>query len=97
MGSKRRIAKDILRIVLKNRQKNQLFVEPFVGGCNITSLVTGPRLASDSDSDLISMWKAASFGWMPPRTFTEDQYNEIKSSQESPLKGYAAFALSYGG
>lgn len=97
MGSKRRIAKDILRIVLKDRQENQLFVEPFVGGCNITSLVTGPRLAADCDPDLICMWKAASSGWMPPKTFTEDQYNEIKNSQESPLKGYAAFALSYGG
>lgn len=35
MGSKRRIAKDILPIILENRKENQFYVEPFVGGCNL--------------------------------------------------------------
>ena len=35
MGSKTRIAKEILPIMLKNRTENQFWVEPFVGGGNI--------------------------------------------------------------
>ena len=31
-GSKRRIAKDILPIILRDRKNGQFYVEPFVGG-----------------------------------------------------------------
>jgi len=37
-GSKRRVAKEILPIILKDRQLNQWYVEPFVGGGNLTSV-----------------------------------------------------------
>lgn len=32
MGSKNRIAKEILPIILRDRKPNQWYVEPFVGG-----------------------------------------------------------------
>ena len=35
MGSKNRIAKYILPIILKDRLEGQWYVEPFCGGCNI--------------------------------------------------------------
>ncbi len=35
MGSKNRIAKQILPIILKNRTKEQYYIEPFVGGANL--------------------------------------------------------------
>ena len=35
MGGKRRIASDILPIILLDRKSNQWYVEPFCGGCNI--------------------------------------------------------------
>lgn len=34
MGSKARIAKYILPIIIKDRKENQWYVEPFVGGYN---------------------------------------------------------------
>lgn len=36
LGSKRRIVKDILPIMLKGRRPGQWWVEPFVGGGNVT-------------------------------------------------------------
>lgn len=96
MGSKRRFAKELLPIILRERE-SRLYVEPFVGGANMLDKVPGNRLASDIDPDLICLWKAVSNGWLPPEKVTEDEYYRLKSSGASPLKGYAAFALSYAG
>jgi len=98
MGSKNRHSKDILSIILQDRKNiDQLFVEPFVGGANILDKVSGKRLAADIDKDLICLWKAVSAGWLPPKHFNEEDYYRIKKEPSSPLRGYAAFALSYGG
>ena len=57
MGSKNRIAKFILPIILKDREEGQYYVEPFVGGCNIIDKVDGLRIGSDKNKYLIAMWK----------------------------------------
>ncbi len=41
MGSKARIAKHILPIILKDRKDGQWYVEPFVGGANLIEEKTG--------------------------------------------------------
>lgn len=46
MGSKRRIAKDILPIILENRTPEQFYVEPFVGGANMIDKVQGKRIGA---------------------------------------------------
>jgi DNA adenine methylase len=97
MGSKSRHAKELLPIILKDRKPNQWYVEPFCGGCNMIDKVDGNRMGSDLDIDLITLWQGVSNGWIPPEHFTEIQYKEIRTSHLSPLKGYVAFALSYGG
>ena len=35
MGSKAKLAKNLLGLMLKDRTNNQTYVEPFVGGCNV--------------------------------------------------------------
>ena len=57
MGSKRRIAKHILPIILKDRKPDQYYVEPFCGGCNLIDKVTGLRIASDKNKYLIALFK----------------------------------------
>lgn len=57
MGSKNRIAKHLLPIILENRTPNQYYIEPFVGGCNIIDKVSGNRIGSDKNKFLIAMWK----------------------------------------
>ena len=56
MGSKARIAKEILPIILKGRTPGQWYVEPFCGGLNTICLVDGNRLANDKNKELIAMF-----------------------------------------
>lgn len=50
VGSKHRIAKDILSEIDKVRASDQLLVEPFCGGCNFTIHARNPILAADSNA-----------------------------------------------
>lgn len=94
MGSKNRHAKEILDFI----GTPEIYVEPFCGGCNIIDKVKSTvRIGADLDIDLITLWRAVSDGWLPPTAFSEEEYNKIKTLPPSAMKGYAAFALSYGG
>ena len=57
MGSKRRIAKDILPIILKARKEGQYFYDLFVGGGNLLEKVDGNRVANDNNEYLIELFK----------------------------------------
>lgn len=98
MGSKARIAKDILPIILKDRKEGQWYVEPFVGGCNTIDKVTGNRIGADIHKELIAMWKAIQEGWNFPDTITEEDYYNIRyGDYPDYLKGYVGFNASYSG
>lgn len=100
MGSKRRISKEILPIILENRRTGQYYVEPFVGGCNCIENVSDERIGCDNNFYLISLYKELQNGWIPPENVTEEMYNYIRINKEnvSPwLVGYVGFSLSYGG
>ena len=100
MGSKNRIAKDILPIILKDRvSEEQYYVEPFCGGCNLIDKVTGNRIASDINYYLMCMWYALGKGWIPESNYTKEQYKYIRENKdEHPyLTGYFGFNLSYCG
>jgi len=100
MGSKNRIAKDILPLMLKDRKKGQYWVEPFVGGANMIDKVTGKRLGSDVNKYLIACLESIASGWIPDDKWSESLYNDIKNNKDeyiASMTGYAGFALSYGG
>ena len=100
MGSKRRIAKDILPIILKNRMPEQFYIEPFCGGCNTIELVEGNRIANDYNEYIAEMWNAlVNRNWQPPTEVTEEQYNDIKANKEQypkELVGFAGIAVTFG-
>lgn len=98
MGGKFKIRKYILPIILKNRGDNQTYVEPFCGGCNTLSEVTGPRIGADSHYYLIEMWKAVAKGWLPPQFVTKEeyQYTNLNRDDNPALTGYVGFACSFG-
>lgn len=100
MGSKNRIAKYILPIILKDRQPNQYYVETFCGGCNTIDKVDGLRIANDSHFYLIEMFKALQDGWVPPTYVSEHEYKTIKNVPEAYqpwLVGFVGFGCSYSG
>lgn len=96
MGSKRRIAKEILPIILKGRTSKQWYVEPFCGGCNTLELVEGRRIGGDIHPQLIAMYKALQKGWQPPKLIREEEYKRIMIHGSDELKGYAGFTHSFG-
>ena len=100
MGSKNRIAKHILPIILKDRKENQWYVEPFVGGANSIDKVNGKRLANDSNKYLLACLNALSKGWIPPKMISKDAYQDIKNNKDSypaNLVGYVGVNCSYSG
>lgn len=100
MGSKRRIAKYILPIILKDRKPGQWYVEPFCGGCNVTEHVDGKRIANDYNEYVVEMWNAlVNRNWQPPTEITEEQYNHIKANKEQypkELVGFTGIAMTFG-
>jgi DNA adenine methylase len=98
MGSKARIAKYLLPIILKDRKEGQWYVEPFVGGANLIDKVDGNRIGADSNTYLISLYKALQGGWKPPKRVSEKEYNIVRNnkSQYPPeLVAFVGFACSY--
>lgn len=99
MGSKNRIAKFILPIILKDRKEGQWYVEPFVGGANMIDKVDGKRLGSDVNKYLIALLKEMQKDRFEAPDVSEDIFNKIKNNKEKYsdwLVGYVGFQLSYG-
>ena len=99
MGSKRRISKHILPIILRDRKENQVYVEPFVGGCNMIDKVDGVRIGNDINKYLIMFWKAIQNGFIPPEHITKEEYHKIKENKEEDwiMTLWAGICCSYGG
>ena len=100
MGSKNRIAKHLLPIMLAERKPEQWWVEPFVGGANMIDKVEGNRMGNDSHEFLISLLVALKDGYVPPTNISKELYYAIKSNpQDYPkeLVGFVGFLCSFGG
>ena len=97
MGSKNRIAKHILPIMLKERG-NRTWVEPFVGGANMIDKVEGERIGADFNPYLIEALKLIRDNPESlPNHVSEEMYQEAKGDKlERGLTGYIAFAFSFG-
>ena len=99
IGSKRRIAKEVLPIMLKNRN-GRTWVEPFVGGANLIDKVDGRRIGADSNHYLIALLKKLQTGWLPPTTISGAMYRDIKTDPEFYEPAVVAAAMigcSFGG
>lgn len=102
MGSKKKIAKEILDIILKDRT-DEVFVDVFCGGCNLLEKVPPhiPRIGNDNNKYLINMWKHLQEGWQPPLNMTEEEYKDIRLHKENKyaysLVSFAGFLCSFGG
>lgn len=99
MGSKRRIAKDILPIILKDRKEGQYFYDLFVGGGNLLEKVDGNRVANDNNEYLIELFKHMQSNDFELPFVGEVEYKNIQNNKENYPKwlvGYVGFQLSFG-
>ncbi len=103
MGSKSRIAKHILPIILKDRKPDQWYVEPFVGGGNMIDKVGGLRLGVDLNENAIRALTFIRNHPLPKNNleYTEDMYKEAARRYRNKeyihdVDCYALFAFSFG-
>src|SRR5574344_764072 len=105
MGSKNRIAKEILPIILKDRKENQLYVEPFCGGLGTFDKVSGNRIANDKNKYLIAMWKGLQDNRERPNKIPKDIYSLARTDFNKScndnfddfLIGWIGFMASFNG
>jgi len=98
IGSKNRIAKEILPIMLKERGQ-RTWVEPFVGGANVIDKVNGNRIGNDNQEYVISLYKALQSGCKPPIEVGSDFFFEVENNKEKypkELVGYLGTQLTFG-
>jgi DNA adenine methylase len=97
MGSKNRLAKHLLPIILKDR-KNQYYVEPFCGGCNMIDKVDGKRIGNDFNEYLISLLEYIKTKELP--YVTKEEYKKVKENKDNYEKwyvGHVGINCSYSG
>ena len=102
MGSKNRIAKHILPIMLKEMQEKgyTTWVEPFVGGGNMIDKVPSEyrRIGCDlSEHTIAAMLGIRDFVDQLPSEVTEEMYKNIKGSSPHPINSWIRYACSFGG
>lgn len=106
-GSKGRVAKHIIPFIVEQLKDDRWYVEPFMGGCNVFSLIDHPKkIGCDYNRYVVEMWKAFKGGQLPPKSVSEDEYKRLKELSMSGgeheveslswLIGYVGNACSYG-
>jgi Site-specific DNA methylase len=103
MGSKAKIAKDIVPIIQGYIDRNNIttYFEAFVGGCNVIDKVRADiRIASDKNEYLIALFEYLQCGGELPESVTREEYNRVRSDKsEFPAwyVGAVGFLASYNG
>lgn len=98
-GSKKRYAKELISIMLKDIKNDQWYVEPFAGGMNILSEVPHIlKIGSDINKYVVSMWQKIQEGeWIPPQEVTKDEYYDIKESYINKDHYHSDWVIGYVG
>ena len=76
-GSKNRIAKDIIPIMLNGMNYGDYFIDAFCGGCNLLDKVPNSfnRIANDNNEYLVAMFMYLTSGWEPITHIDRETYN----------------------
>lgn len=98
-GGKAKVAKYIVPYLESVRKENQDYLEPFVGGGNIVSQMSGKRYACDFNEYLIEMYKGVQQGYELPDELSEKQYHHVKDNKDEDkvLTAFVGFGCSFAG
>jgi len=102
LGGKKNLAKQIGAVIRNtaDRLAKRTYLEPFVGGGSVLADVCQSFdvcLAGDTSVDLILLWQALLQGWQPPSSMSEVEYQELRKTEPSAMRGFAGFPCSFGG
>lgn len=83
MGSKNRLAKELIPIITADLEEGMWYVEPFVGGCNMIDKIQHPlRLGADSNEYLMALLKYVQAGGVLPEHIDKEEYLRVKANPE---------------
>lgn len=92
MGSKNRIAKEIIPIITKNLKENQWYVEPFVGGCNMIDKIEHPyKIGADNNKYLIALFQYIQNKGELPTYISKEEYEKVKENKDNYSDWYVGF------
>ena len=92
MGSKNRIAKELIPIITEKLKPNQWYVEPFVGGANMIDKIEHPyKLGADNNKYLIALLEAVQNGQELPEYINKDEYIAVKTNKDNYPDWYVGF------
>lgn len=92
MGSKNRLAKELIPIITADLEEGMWYVEPFVGGCNmIDKIQHSLRLGADSNEYLMALLKYVQAGGVLPEHIDKDEYLRVKANPDGYDKWYTGF------
>lgn len=101
MGSKNRLAKELIPIITKDLKPNQWYVEPFVGGANLIDKVQHPyKIGADCNRYLIALLQYVQAGGQLPEEITKEEHQKVKEYMDSYpdwYVGFVGFICSYSG
>ena len=84
MGSKNRLAKDLLPIITADLEEGMWYVEPFVGGCNMIDKIQHPlKLGADNNKYLIALLKYVQEGNELPLHIEKEEYQKVKANPDN--------------
>ena len=98
LGGKARQARHLARVIARFPARR--YVEPFLGGGSVAERVVGSfptSVLSDAHVDLMLMWLALVFGWVPPEEVSAEEYRALRHAEPSALRGLVGFGGSFGG
>lgn len=102
LGSKQRIAKDIVPILQKYIDDNNIdtYYEPFVGGANVIEKIKCKnRIGNDIHKYLIAMWRKIQDGWDFPLHISEEEYHKVRTHKDDfpdYYVGLVGFTATFG-
>lgn len=100
VGGKQRIAKRIAEVILADTSARGHYIEPFVGGGAVGAVLGGEfdhARYSDAHEDLVLMWQALERGDEFPESITPDEWETLRTSPPSAVRGLVGFGGSFGG
>ena len=102
MGSKNRIAKHILPIMLVEAERNGItkWVEPFVGGANMIDKVPDTFVREGNDLNPHTIAALTAIRDMVdnlPDSVTVEEYNNIRWTHPQPITSWVRFVCSFSG
>lgn len=102
MGSKNRIAKHILPIMLKEMEEKgyTTWVEPFCGGCGMIDKVPDKyrRIGADlNEHTIAAMLGIRDFVDQFPDSVSEQEYKDLKGTEACPINSWIRYGSSFGG